>query len=273
MKVPRLGAESELKLSTYTTATATQDPNSFSNPHHSLGQCQILNPLSKARDWTHIFVDTSQVLNPLSHSRDSLQALKVSGLKWEIPSLFIKILLFLILSPYNSPNLQAPPPPLSPSNLTMPAHRAFTLLSSLICDLLARHLLTSWLGPLLCLKLFMIIKLWQWCYCFSHTFFVTWVSLRPTICRSQPRSLQYCVPPTAKSVSPPHHMLGPLSPSVSCISQEGPGEQGSQSLMSSSDCCFFLCSPSFLAHWCPSQVCLPHIAHHPLRGLFLLPKA
>ena len=33
--------------------------------------CRILNPLSKARDWTGTLVDTSRVLNPLSHNRNS----------------------------------------------------------------------------------------------------------------------------------------------------------------------------------------------------------
>ena len=37
----------------------------------SLWQCQIFNPLSEARDQTHILMDTSQVLNPLSHNGNS----------------------------------------------------------------------------------------------------------------------------------------------------------------------------------------------------------
>ena len=32
---------------------------------------QILNPLSKTRDWTHMLMDTSRVHNPLSHNRNS----------------------------------------------------------------------------------------------------------------------------------------------------------------------------------------------------------
>ena len=39
--------------------------------HHSSWQCQILNSLSKARDWIHIPVDTSQLLYWLSHNRNS----------------------------------------------------------------------------------------------------------------------------------------------------------------------------------------------------------
>ena len=50
MEVRRLRAESELQLLIYTTATATPDPSHVCNLHHSSWQCQILNPLSKARD-------------------------------------------------------------------------------------------------------------------------------------------------------------------------------------------------------------------------------
>ena len=51
--------------------------NTRSKPHlqstHSLWQHGILNPLSKARDWTHSLMDTSWVHNPLSHNRNSRQ--------------------------------------------------------------------------------------------------------------------------------------------------------------------------------------------------------
>ena len=50
MEVPRLGAESELQLSAYTRATATTDPSSAGDLHHSSRQCQILNSLSGTRD-------------------------------------------------------------------------------------------------------------------------------------------------------------------------------------------------------------------------------
>ena len=50
MDVPRLEVESELQLLAYTTATAMQDPSHVYNLHHSSQQCQLLNPLSKARD-------------------------------------------------------------------------------------------------------------------------------------------------------------------------------------------------------------------------------
>ena len=39
-------------------ATAVVDLSLICNVYHSLRQCQILNPLSKARDRTHILTDT-----------------------------------------------------------------------------------------------------------------------------------------------------------------------------------------------------------------------
>ena len=50
MDVPRLGVKSKLLLQAYTTATATRDPSRVFELHPSLQQCQILTPLSKARD-------------------------------------------------------------------------------------------------------------------------------------------------------------------------------------------------------------------------------
>ena len=50
MEIRRLGLESELYLPAYATATATPDPSHVWNLHHSWWQCQILNPLSEARD-------------------------------------------------------------------------------------------------------------------------------------------------------------------------------------------------------------------------------
>ena len=68
LEVPRLGVESELQLLSYSTTTATPDLRCLSNLCCSSLQCWILNPLSKARDHTHILKDTSQVLNPLSYN-------------------------------------------------------------------------------------------------------------------------------------------------------------------------------------------------------------
>ena len=60
-EVPRLGVESELQLLAYTIATAVQNLSCICDLHHSLGQCQILNPLSKTRVRTCILMDTSRV--------------------------------------------------------------------------------------------------------------------------------------------------------------------------------------------------------------------
>ena len=48
--VPRLGVESELKWLAYTTATEIWDLSCICHLHHSSQKCQILNPLSKAKN-------------------------------------------------------------------------------------------------------------------------------------------------------------------------------------------------------------------------------
>ena len=58
---PRLGIKLELQLPAYTTATETWDPRCVCDLHHSSRQHQILNPLSKTRDRTHILMDTSWI--------------------------------------------------------------------------------------------------------------------------------------------------------------------------------------------------------------------
>ena len=59
MEVPRLGVESELQLLAYATAMATSDLSHICDLHCNLQQCRILNPLSKAKDWTCICTETS----------------------------------------------------------------------------------------------------------------------------------------------------------------------------------------------------------------------
>ena len=79
MEVPRLRAELELQLLAYTTATgtgtgtatATQGPSRVCDPHHSSWQCQILDPLSEARDQTCVLMDASWVRYPVSHDGNS----------------------------------------------------------------------------------------------------------------------------------------------------------------------------------------------------------
>ena len=61
MEVPRLGIYLERQLPAYTTATTTQDLSCIYDLHRSSQQHWILNPLSEARDQTHILMDPSQV--------------------------------------------------------------------------------------------------------------------------------------------------------------------------------------------------------------------
>ena len=50
---------------------ATPNLGQVCDVSHSLQQRQILNPVSGARDPTHILMDNSGVLNPLTHHRNS----------------------------------------------------------------------------------------------------------------------------------------------------------------------------------------------------------
>ena len=62
MQVPRLVVKLELQLLAFATATTTPDPSHLvCDLHHSLWQHWILNPLSEARDQSHILMDTSWV--------------------------------------------------------------------------------------------------------------------------------------------------------------------------------------------------------------------
>jgi len=54
-------ARGPIRATAYTTATATQDPSHICDLHHSSQQCQILNPLSKARDPTRNLMVPSQI--------------------------------------------------------------------------------------------------------------------------------------------------------------------------------------------------------------------
>ena len=50
--------------------TAMPDLSHVCNLHHNSWQHWILDSLSKARDRTHVLMDTSQVLNPLRYNRN-----------------------------------------------------------------------------------------------------------------------------------------------------------------------------------------------------------
>ena len=70
LEVPRLGVKLELQLPVTATATAKWDPGCVRDLEHSSWQHQILNPLSKARDWTCILMDPSRVHNVVRHHRN-----------------------------------------------------------------------------------------------------------------------------------------------------------------------------------------------------------
>ena len=61
MEVPRWGVESELQLPAYTTARATRNLRRVCDLYPSLRKRQILNRVSKARDWTHILMDINWI--------------------------------------------------------------------------------------------------------------------------------------------------------------------------------------------------------------------
>ena len=69
--VPGLEVQRELQLPAYSTATATQEPSRICDLHHSLWQCQILKPLSEARDPTTFSRTLCQVLYLMNHSGSS----------------------------------------------------------------------------------------------------------------------------------------------------------------------------------------------------------
>ena len=61
MEVPRLGVKSELLLPAHNRATATRDLSCLCSLHHSSQQCQILKPVSKARNLTCNLVVPSRI--------------------------------------------------------------------------------------------------------------------------------------------------------------------------------------------------------------------
>ena len=75
----KLGVKLELQLPAYTTAIAMRDPSHICDLHHSSRQCQILNPLSEARDQTYVFLNTGRVLNLLCHNGNSLDIVILVG--------------------------------------------------------------------------------------------------------------------------------------------------------------------------------------------------
>ena len=75
MEVLRLGGKSDLQLPAYATATAMQDLSRDFDLYHSLQQCWILNPLSEAKDRTHILIDTGQICFPWATMRTPISSI------------------------------------------------------------------------------------------------------------------------------------------------------------------------------------------------------
>ena len=61
MEVPTLVVAAELELPAKATATATWDLSNVCNLHHSSWQCRMLNPLSEARDQTHVLMGSGSL--------------------------------------------------------------------------------------------------------------------------------------------------------------------------------------------------------------------
>jgi len=82
IEVPRLGVKLKLQLLTYTTATAMWSLSYICKLHHSSQQCRILNPLSKARDWTCILMDAGQIHFHWAMTRMPPECLKFTLVKF-----------------------------------------------------------------------------------------------------------------------------------------------------------------------------------------------
>ena len=102
MEIPRLGVKSEPQLPAYTTATSIWDLSCVCNLYHSSRQCWILNPLSKARDWTGILMYTSRVYYHWATLGTSILTFwsreSYLGLDFRLHRIFCVICIFLLLS-------------------------------------------------------------------------------------------------------------------------------------------------------------------------------
>ena len=67
MKVPGLGVTLELQPPPFATAMTTLDLSCICDLHRSLQQHWILNPLSEARDRTHILMESVSTMWLLTH--------------------------------------------------------------------------------------------------------------------------------------------------------------------------------------------------------------
>ena len=90
MVLPRLGIQSELNLLAYATATATLNLSHICDLHCSLWKSLILNPLTKARDLTHILTDSASG-SWLSEPQQELLSSSLLLLLFFFPLLFLSL--------------------------------------------------------------------------------------------------------------------------------------------------------------------------------------
>ena len=78
MEVPRLGSIRAVAAGLHHShSNAGSKPHLQPTPRPQ--QCQILNPLSEARDQTYVFLNTGRVLNLLCHNGNSLDIVILVG--------------------------------------------------------------------------------------------------------------------------------------------------------------------------------------------------
>ena len=126
MEISELRVESELQLPAYATAIIMVDLSHICKLHYRLQRCWILNPPSKARDWTQVLMDVSQICYHWAMMGTPINSFKYSFQLWFVmaywvwfPVLYSRTLL-LIHSICNSLHLLIPNsksiPPVSPSS-------------------------------------------------------------------------------------------------------------------------------------------------------------
>ena len=101
--------------------TATPDPSHLCNLHHSSWQCWILNPLSKAKDWNCILMDTTWVR--LHWTRAGNPPFLYYLPSWSITRQKVNLMFAYPALPFLRKGQQRPLPRLSPA-LPFPSNHA-----------------------------------------------------------------------------------------------------------------------------------------------------
>ena len=100
MDIPGPGVELELQLPAYTTTTAMQGLSRICDLHRSLRQSWILNPLSEARDGTHILTDIMLGSQPTEPQQELLNNCFLETMFWvgDQGTSFQKTFMFLLVN-------------------------------------------------------------------------------------------------------------------------------------------------------------------------------